>query len=1097
MLDKFKTFFVKNLELQEKEVNIFILLFLHSFFVGWFIAFYFVSANSVFIVNYGSEQLPYAYILAGIFGYLTSSIYSLLQKHVNSKTLFLSALLFMLSISIVGPIGLNFIPEKYLSIFVFIWAWPFISLSSIELGGLAIRFLNLAQVKRLYGLFNMGGVLAAILSYFAIPLIKEIVSHIYNLLFVGTFALVLAIISLFWIYKICGVDKDVKISEKQKLEKTKISFFSLLKEKYFVWIFAAATLSMLMIYLVDFGFLSSVKISIEPDKIAQYLGIVFGALKVGELAISYYSRRLLSHYGVRLGLTALPITITLLLAFGILIAFTLGVNSLLFLAIMTLLKSFERIIRRGLDDPSFNILYQPLPEDKKLAVQVRVGVVMQVAIGIAGILLWFANHLLVTKQGFQLQFYPLLVFPLAMLWVFVAINLYYSYKGKIREILAEISKDKRRGTDKYQYGSEILKKRLVSDDKNIIDFASILLSETNPKILEPYASSLLRKFEDDFLFKIILKSIDPTWRKRLAKVISKLLETTIDDETKIIAKRAFFFLDYSNINKEIDFDYAQKLLKSEKHKDRIILIKYIYKKLYKPTEEQLLTLLNDNNKFVKLGAINISPINKSDAIIRKLINFLNDKEFRHIVANTLLDFGSQILKYLEEFFESHAKRELLLKILEIYAKIGTKEAKNLLIKHLNYPDREIQLEVIWGLFFCKFQADQTTRQIIKKRIEHTVENLTWIFTTIEDIYDHKGTLKLYMALEYEKQLNIDVLFLLLSFIYEPRIITLIQKNIVGKEIIFALEIIDNFFDNDIKKLITPIFEDVAPSIKIKSLSKLYPQKRMSLEQRLKDIILRDYDKINPWTQSKAIELLGRITKKANKTTTLTLHDYSDIIVWNKENIQKVLQIIRKSEIPDEIFAALYHTEEIVYSEAAKIIFEENPIKCFDYLANMSSQKQQLINILSHNGYLLSNKIKLFKRHPLFFNVSENNLINLSKASKVLNLQKGQSIDLTLYQNNIVIILIRGKLKDNAENFFKNDAIIIPGINIDIFTQSLNIIENSLILIINKFDFFDALISNRYLITEIFEAKNLLSHSFILKDKKTQTIIPPPTTSSLS
>ncbi len=1083
MLDKFKTFLIKNLELKEKEVDIFVLLFLHSFFIGWFIAFYFVSANSVFIVNYGSQQLPYAYILAGIFGYLTSTLYSVAQKYVNSKALFLGALLFMFFTSLIGPLGLNYIPEKYLSIFVFIWAWPFISLSAIELGGLAIRFLNLAQVKRLYGLFNMGGVLAAILSYFAIPFLKKAVHHIYDLLYVGAGALILAIIILFWIYKVSGEKEDIKISARQKQQKPKISFFSLLKEKYFVWIFLAATLSMSMIYLVDFGFLSSVKISIKPEHVAQYLSVIFGALKVGELIISYYSRRLLSHYGVRLGLTALPVTIALLTFLAIIIAFTLGVHALLFLAVMTLLKSFERIIRRGLDDPSFNILYQPLPEDKKLAVQVRVGVVMQLAIAIAGVLLWLANRILVTPTGFELKYYPLLVFPLVLFWVYVAVNLYKSYKDKIREILAKISKDKRRGTDKYQFGSEILKKRLVSDNKDLVDFSSIVLSELNPKILEPYASAILKKYNDDFLLKIVLRSIDTTWRKRLAKAITPLVEKESDAEVQIIAKRALMFLDYSDISGEITPDQADELLNSPDYKDRIKLLKYIHKKLYKPTDEQLITLLNDKNKFVKIAAINLSPILKSDTVIRQLITFLQDKEYRHIVANILLEFGSLVLKYLDEFFEEHASRDLLLKIIEIYAKIGTKEAKALLLSHLDYPDREIQLEVIWGLFFCKFQADEQTRPIIKKHIEKTVENLAWIYTTIEDIYDRKGSLKLFMALEYEKQLYIDVLFLLLSFIYEPRIITLIQKNIVGKEIIFALEILDNFFDNDIKKLVSPIFEDVAPPIKIKRLSKLFPQQRMSFEQRLKDIILRDYDKISPWTISKAIEILGRIHKKANKESSVTLHDYSDIVVWNKENIQKVLQIIRKSDIPDEIFAALYHTEEVVYTVAAKNIFDENPVKCFDYLSNMSPRKQRLIKILSHNGYLLPDKIKLLKHHPLFFNVSENNIIHLAQAAEVINLQKGQSFDFTNYNKEIVLIILKGELKDQGENIYSDNQILIRGINLDYFIQSLDITADSKVIVIDRFDFFDSFISNRYLITEILGAPNYSIQAFKMIRKK--------------
>ncbi len=1065
-MTKFKTFLIKNLDLREKEVDIFVLLFLHSFFVGWFIAFYFVSANSVFIVNYGSEQLPYAYMLAGLVGYLTSSAYSWFQKHVNSKTLFFGALLWMLIISLAAPIGLKFVPEKYLSVFVFIWAWPFISLSSIELGGLAIRFLNLAQVKRLYGLFNMGGVLAAIISYFTIPFLKQSVGHIYQLLYIGAAALFFAIIVLFWIYKVADGKEDTKVVAPKTEQKPTISFRSLLKEKYFVWIFLSATLSMTMIYLTDFGFLSAVKVKINPDYVAHYLSIVFGALKVGELIISYYSRRLLSKYGVRLGLTALPVTSATLVFIAAIIGLTVGADTVLFLAIMTLLKSLERIIRRGLDDPAFNILYQPLPDEKKLAVQVRVGVVMQLAIGIAGVLLWLANRILVTDEGFQLQWYPLFFLPILLIWVYVAFNLYKSYKEKIREILAKISKDKRRDTDKYQYGSEILKKRLKSEYKQVVEFSASILSETNPKIMEPYASVILKNADNPLIYKVVLRYVEPTWRKRLAKNVEPLLEKDLPEDVLLVARQAVNNLDYSDINGELSQEQARELLESPKAADRLKLIKYIHKRLYVPGIDELLSLLDDKNKLVRIAAINVSHVLKDDAILRKLTQLFLDKEYRHIVGNAMIDLGTVILPYLDEFFENNAETDVLTKALEVMAKIGTKDAKKLLVKYIDYPDCEVQLGVIWGLFFCKFQADEQTKPVIRRKLEETIDNILWIYTTIEDIYDKKGTMRLFMALEYEKELNLDVLFLLLSFLYEPRIITLIQKNIVGKETIFALEIIDNFFDSDIKRLVAPLFEDVAPSQKIKRFSKIFPHHRMEFEERLKDIILRDYNKVDVWTVAKAIELLGRSYKKGAAQKNIIMHDYSDVKIWTKENVKHVLEYIRKSDIPDEIFAALYHSEELVYSTAAKIIFDENPIKCFDYLANMSPAKQRLMKILAHNGFLIQDKIKLLKRHSLFFNVNENHLVRLAKHIDVVQMTKGQEFDYAQYEEDVVIIISKGVLVFGESKYYFDGDLVIKGLNLDEFANILEVKKAALLLIIKRSDFFDILISDRNLITSI-------------------------------
>ncbi len=1066
---------IKNLELKEKEVSIFVLLFFHSFFLGWFIAFYFVSANSVFIVHYGSEQLPYAYIIAGIAGYILSSFYSWLQKKLSTFWLFFSALFFMLIISILGRLGLNYIDEKILSAFVFIWAWPFISLSGIELGGLALRFLNLIQVKRLYGLFNMGGVLAAIISYLAVPAIKPYLNHIYDLLYIGIAGLVISIFILLRLYQKFGKEEQQlslnKLVSKEK-KKSKTTFRELIKEDYFKWIFISATLSMTMIYLTDFGFLSSVKKEIPAEYVPHYLGLVFGFLKIGELIISYYSRRLLSNYGVKLGLTILPVVSASLVFLAAVSGLAFGAG-LMMLIIMTLLKSLERILRRGLDDPAFNILYQPLPEDKKLAVQTRVGVVMQVAITIAGVLLWLINNILVTDEGFQLQYFPLFFLPILLLWVYVARKLYLSYKDKIRQILADISKDKRRGTDFYQYSTEILRKRLKNDaQKDVIGFSATVLSEMNPKALDAYANNLIKNAHSPLLIKVVLKNLDPTWRKRLAKVIDEVLEKQLPPDIERLAVYAKRNLDYSEV-KELTDEEAVKLAASSKINDRLLIIKAIHKRLYTPGKEILLKLLDDKEKIVKIGAINVAHHIPEEEIILKLIDLLEDVEYRHITANALLDFGAKIIPYLDRFFEENSNIELLLKIIEILAKIGTNEAKESLIRHLDYPNRQIQIAVIFGLFFCKYQADEKTRPLIIKKLEEVIENILWIYATIKDIEDKHNTLKLFLALDLEKEFNFEILFLLLSFLYEPRIITLVQKNIIGKDTIFAIEIMDNFFDQDIKKLVTPLFDDISPAQKIKRLQHLFPQKTLSLEERLKDIIVRDFNKLDPWTVAKALELLGKIYKKQHSKRKRDISmDYSDIKIWTKERLLKKMEIIQKSELPDEVFLALFHTEELVYSTAAKILFDENPVKCFDFLANMSKEKQKLLEQLANNAPLITDKIRLLKRLTMFFNVPENILAQLAKKAEIIKLNKNQELEIFNSHQEWIVFILKGSLFTQAgENkmiYGKND-IIIRGLNIDEFTNKIFAASDSILFRIERLEFFNTLMNEKEIIRYILQS----------------------------
>ncbi len=168
-VQKIKSFFLETVNIKREEVPLIKLLFFHSFFLGFFISFYFVTANSQFIEHFGSSQLPLAYMVSGAVGYLMSVVYSYFQKKVKSETLFLGATAFMGIIAIIARFDVEFIPVKLMSFFVFIWAWPFISLVGTVTGAFSLRLLDLIQVKRLFGIINLGGVSAAILGYMLIP----------------------------------------------------------------------------------------------------------------------------------------------------------------------------------------------------------------------------------------------------------------------------------------------------------------------------------------------------------------------------------------------------------------------------------------------------------------------------------------------------------------------------------------------------------------------------------------------------------------------------------------------------------------------------------------------------------------------------------------------------------------------------------------------------------------------------------------------------------------------------------------------------------------------------------------------------------------
>lgn len=1079
-------FLVKNFDLKQKEIPIFLMLFLHSFFLGLAGAFYFTPANSEFIKYFGSEQLPYAYIMSGIGGYLFTQIYSWFQKRIESRTLFMCALIFMTVITLASPMMLGHIDPKWLSFFVFIWAWPFLSMVGIETGALSLKFLNLVQVKRIFALFSIGGVLAAMLGYLIIPALKNFISHSYTLLYISAFGFIIGIVSLIILYnthpeklkeereKIAQNKKDGQTMLSFKAPKDGTSLVELLKNSYFKYIFICATLSMTIIYITDFSFLSTVKIQIEPENTPQFLTLVYGGLKIGELLLSFFSARILSKYGVKLGLMILPICMVVVAVGAALVGLS-SVENIMFLILITLNKSQERILRRGLDDPAFNILYQPLPDNEKVSVQTKVGVVQQFSTGIAGLILLGVNTIISLSGEYNFKYFMLFFIPVLIAWVYSSKKLYESYKATINKISKDFSKESKRDVGKNQYGAELLKKFIKVSNPKIQNMAVTILSETAPRALESHAALLLES-EDETVKKAVLRNVDPTWRRRIASSCATCFKNTKNAEIRLLAERAQTYLNFDNLPKEPSDDELNQLIESKFVSDKIKLVKYMINNNKLLNEDIVSSLLDSQDHNVKSAAITLAGQLRTPRMINKLISLLESPVYHNTAGNVLLDMGDKVLPTLNEYFESCSNPSILLRVIELYGKFGSAPARAFLINNINYPNRDVQQAVITALYFCKFQAtDEKDINTIKQKINETVENIVWIMSALNDIEDEKNTLKLFQALDLERLNNIETLFNLLSLLEEPRLINLIQKTIIGKNNIFAVEIIDNNFAQDIKQIIKPLFDDLSTLQKIKKLSDFFPQAEFTFEERLKEILKRDYSKLEPWTVSKAVELLGKLhkSKGADNSQQGTI-DYKDLKLWVRSNIEDLLSKIRKSEMPDEIFLCLYHTDEIVYSAAAKIIYNENPLKCADYLTNMSEEKQALHQTLKTDQPLLLEKIKILKKHPMFFNLPEYLLAKIARHSIVKRLNKGDEINLEDANDNVFLIM-RGTLWvkeafSEDKYFFKNET-VIKGLNLDQGAKGLVAKKDSFIIQINRFEYFGTLMRETEIIPYILDESN--------------------------
>jgi hypothetical protein len=362
-------------------------LSLHSLFLGTFIAFYFSAANGLFLAQFKASALPAAYIVSGLAGYVTVALFSLLERRLSAAALPLWQLGFLIAL-VTALWGAAVVTgSRWAAFAMFVAITPCFTVLNLEFWGLATRLFDLRQGKRLFGLLGCGEVVSSLVGYFLVPLI---------LYFLADPLILLP-------FAICGLGACMLIVRamagrfpgalggRPEARRTgpPLRLADLCRNRYFLLIAALLATSVVANYLVDFSFLSMVRQRFPAsEQVAGFIGIFFGVTKVIELLMkSVVAGRLLTAFGLRFGLAALPLTLLLCATGAALAGASMGPGALFFLLVV-LAKLVWLVLRKSLFDPSLRVLFQPLPEGERLAFQSRLeGLVQQLSTGLAGLLL--------------------------------------------------------------------------------------------------------------------------------------------------------------------------------------------------------------------------------------------------------------------------------------------------------------------------------------------------------------------------------------------------------------------------------------------------------------------------------------------------------------------------------------------------------------------------------------------------------------------------------------------------------------------------------------------------------------------------------------
>ena len=804
MILESKSNILKILNLEKSEVEVVLWTFLYSFFLGTAIAFFFTGSTSLFLSSFEKEMIPLSFIIAGIIVIVIGQLYSHIQPKFKFSFTIIGALAFLL-ISFILLIVLFTAFESIILVFaLYAWNRVIAYIHNVVFWGMAGKLFSLQQAKRVFGLISGGEVIGLMIAFFSIPVLLKFINT-EELIIIAGIALLIGFLILLIITRKFSVKLTSVTKKKTELPKNaigkKTSFY---QNRYYKLFFIIAFVPIFVQFFVDFIFQAQVKIE-YPDKedLTAFVGIFFGFSSIVEFMLRTFSGKLLSRYGMKLGLLAYPGV----MAFSFILATLFGfIYGAMFFSFIALGRLFTRAARTSFNDPATQLLYQPLPADERVSFQNKVesGPKAYASI-VAGILLFLFAKI----PGFDLVYFSLFLFIIIIFWSKTAIEIYKEYRVVLQNILA----------GKRDSGQ-------VSDHHPIIR-------------------------------KILLKLKSGNFNH--AKPIIKLSRLLIPFETEKALELNNEYLESGQAIPDLKYNTTIEMSKSDKESERIIAVKQMLKYSIYKVEKPITRLLHDNEFEVKCEAIITASKLKETEFYSNLITLFHNPEYKITVSDAIKYIGASILQELDQNFQkTEYDISNQLKTIELVEHFKGEEALQFLKRNIRHHNKFVSDRAIKALVKQNYTANTNESLLVWQKVENEIKNYVVVSRTLNNLKGRIDSPDLINALEFEKKEKKNKVFINLSVLYDPFAIKLIADSLESSDKNqhgFALEVADTIISDLHKPKMLPLIESDSDSEIIQRYMNYFPTEKLEVVEQLIDIINAEYWVIGLFAKATAIKLL--------------------------------------------------------------------------------------------------------------------------------------------------------------------------------------------------------------------------------------------------
>jgi hypothetical protein len=361
-----------------------------------------ITANAMFLNAYGSGWLPVTYIAIGVVGVVVSGAIAQSAQRFDLVRMAVvvlggAAALFGLSWVIATGADGTWVSAPLLVLFPIL-----IQLGFVFVGGQAGRILDIAGIKasfpRIMTGFPVGAVIGGVL---AVPLV-DLSGRTEDLL-LATAIVQASFMALVWAtgrryaaLLVLPPAPPATAPGANTGPPDRSSLRVLFGQRFVALILAYQVLSALGSQLADFLVFDRATAQFPAaEDLARFVAGYMAIMNAVSIAFLFLvAGPLLRRYGLKLGIPANPLVVTVFAGLMIVVLAAAGGGSVALLAVVSAARIADIALTDGTTRTSINAMYQVLPQRSRLAAQAAVeGMGVPVAIGVSGVVLLVLNAL--------------------------------------------------------------------------------------------------------------------------------------------------------------------------------------------------------------------------------------------------------------------------------------------------------------------------------------------------------------------------------------------------------------------------------------------------------------------------------------------------------------------------------------------------------------------------------------------------------------------------------------------------------------------------------------------------------------------------------